>query len=298
LQKGRRHGYDHPGFHSSTFRSGAEKSSAVKLAFGAEAAYTSMMQADHITDWIFDLDNTLYPRHCDLFGQIDIRMTAYVARITGLEPDEARLLQKQLYRDHGTTLAGLMTRYRIDPHHYLADVHDIDYSTIEPAPALGTAIAALPGRKHIFTNGDFGHAERTLAALGFGHVFDKTFDIVAAGFEPKPRKEAYRRFIEAHCVVPACAIMFEDIARNLEIPKTLGMKTVLVIPCGGKTHSAEAWELEGRGDAHVDHVTDDLAEFVKALRNENALAMDEPQHPRATTTIRRTRASESESWNQ
>ncbi|MGZ8400393.1 MAG: pyrimidine 5'-nucleotidase, partial [Methyloceanibacter sp.] len=26
---------------------------------------------DHVEAWVFDLDNTLYPADCNLFGQID-----------------------------------------------------------------------------------------------------------------------------------------------------------------------------------------------------------------------------------
>ena len=216
----------------------------------------------HVTDWVFDLDNTLYPRHYDLFSQIDRRMTGYVSRLTGLERDEARALQKRLYREHGTTLAGLMEEYAIDPHAYLADVHDIDYSAIPPHPELGEAIASLPGRKHIFTNGDMRHAMNTLEALGFPRHFDAMFDIVAAGFEPKPRQIAYERFVTAHGVDPFRAAMFEDMPRNLEVPKALGMVTVLIVPQAEKEHGAEAWELAGHDDPHIDHVADDLAHFL------------------------------------
>ena len=156
-----------------------------------------------ITEWVFDLDNTLYPRHTDLFKQIDWKMTDYVARLTGLDTEDARKLQKQLYRDHGTTLNGLMMEYSIDPHDYLAYVHDIDYGEVEANPALGELIASLPGRKHIFTNGDVRHAENTLRAIGIEPVFDSLFDIVAADFEPKPARGPYEKFLKAH--VAACA---------------------------------------------------------------------------------------------
>ena len=219
----------------------------------------------HVTDWVFDLDNTLYPRHCDLFGQMDVRMTNYVARLTGKSPADARILQKQLYQSHGTTLAGLMAEFHVDPHHYLADVHDIDYSVVETHPELGETIAALPGRKHIFTNGDIAHAEKTLGALGFGPVFDAMFDIVAAGFEPKPKRVTYERFLQSHAVEPTLSVMFEDMARNLEIPKLLGMATVLIRPMSGKAYAAEAWELEGHDHPHIDHVTEDLIGFLSAL---------------------------------
>ncbi|MCB1458627.1 MAG: pyrimidine 5'-nucleotidase [Nitratireductor sp.] len=220
----------------------------------------------HVTDWVFDLDNTLYPRHCDLFSQIDWRMTAYVAELTGLERDEARQLQKRLYREHGTTLNGLMREFAIDPLHYLADVHDIDYSRIEHNPALGEAIARLPGRKHIFTNGDVRHAENTLAALGIPVAwFDSLFDIVASDFNPKPMREPYDAFLKAHAIRPESAAMFEDMPRNLTVPKQLGMVTVLIVPMAGKEHAAEAWELEGESDPHIDHVTDDIHAFLTEI---------------------------------
>jgi putative hydrolase of the HAD superfamily len=219
----------------------------------------------HVSEWVFDLDNTLYPRHYDLFSQIDWRMTGYVSRLTGLDTDAARTMQKRLYREHGTTLAGLMAEYRIDPHAYLADVHDIDYSAIPPNPELGEAIADLPGRKHIFTNGDMRHALNTLEALGFPRHFDAMFDIVAAGFEPKPRPVAYERFLAAHVVDPRKAAMFEDMPRNLEVPKALGMVTVLIVPEAAKPHSAEAWELAGQDDPHIDHVADDIARFISRI---------------------------------
>ena len=219
-----------------------------------------------IVDWVFDLDNTLYPRHCDLFGQIDVRMTAYVSRLTGLAHDEARIFQKQLYRDHGTTLNGLMIQYEIDPHHYLADVHDIDYSVLEPDPGLGEAIAALPGRKHVFTNGDVPHARKALAAIGIPEsMFFSIFDIVAADFAPKPERKAFELFVKAHGIEPHKAVMFEDMPRNLETAKAMGMTTVLVTPKSGREHKAEHWEIAGHDDPHVDHLTDDLGGFLKGI---------------------------------
>ena len=226
----------------------------------------------HAKEWIFDLDNTLYPREAALFVQIDKRITGYVAKLTGLAPDEARILQKKFYREHGTTLARLMAEHGIDPLHYLTDVHDIDYSVLKPHPELGEVIAALPGRKHIFTNGDTRHAERTLAALGIEPHFDATFDIVAAGYEPKPRSIAFARFIDTHRLDPREAVMFEDMARNLEQAKKHGMATVLVIPLRGTDHGAEDWEFEGHDGDHIDHVTDNLEAFLRRLPHSNGVA--------------------------
>jgi putative hydrolase of the HAD superfamily len=219
----------------------------------------------HVRDWVFDLDNTLYPQSANLFAQIDVRMTAYVAELLALEPDEARLLQKELYREYGTTMAGLMARHRVDPDDFLAKVHDIDYGPVEPNPALGAAIRALPGRKFIFTNGDRPHAERTAARLGILDGFDDIFDIVAAGLTPKPQRAPYDKFVALHAIVGANAAMFEDLAKNLLVPKALGMLTVLVVPENFERTFSEVWERDAAQTDQVDYVTDDLAGFLEAV---------------------------------
>lgn len=215
-----------------------------------------------VNEWVFDLDNTLYPRHCDLFAQIDWKMTDYVAELLNLPKDEARKLQKDLYREYGTTLNGLMERFQIDPQHFLDSVHDIDYSPVDPNPALGQLIAALPGRKHIFTNGDVPHARRTTDRLGITQHFDKVFDIVASDMVPKPDEAPYKKFMLDHDVMPQNAVMFEDMPRNLDVPKTMGMCTVLVVPAQGSEHSAEGWEHEVSNGSIIDFATDHLDGFL------------------------------------
>jgi putative hydrolase of the HAD superfamily len=215
--------------------------------------------------WVFDLDNTLYPASSDLFSQIDVRISDYVARVLDMPRDQARIKQKEFYRDYGTTLRGLMLEYDIEPDAFLEYVHDIDYSPIEPNPELGRMIAELPGKKFIFTNGDKPHAERTAERLGISDQFDDIFDIVAAGLLPKPNLEAYNLFMKQTGVAPARAAMFEDLARNLVVPHKLGMRSVLLVPDGTRAVFREEWELEGANAPHVDFVTDDLAGFLKAL---------------------------------
>jgi putative hydrolase of the HAD superfamily len=219
----------------------------------------------HVTDWVFDLDNTLYPHHSNLFSQIDVRITAYIEELLTLPRDEARRLQKQLYLEYGTTLNGLMELHGIDSDDFLRKVHDIDYSWLEPNERLGRAIRALPGRKFIFTNGDRGHAERTARQLGILDDFDDIFDIVAAGLTPKPARKTYDRFLALHSVVGEHAVMFEDLARNLTVPKALGMKTVLIVPRNFEPTFAEIWERDLARDDEVDFVTDDIAGFLETI---------------------------------
>lgn len=218
-----------------------------------------------IDTWVFDLDNTLYPADHDLWPQIDARMKSYIAQHLDMTPDDAFKLQKDYYRRYGTSLWGLMIEHRIDPATFLAHVHDIDLSGLAPEPELGAAIDALPGRKLVYTNGSERHAHNVLERLGIDDRFSAIHDIVAAEFHPKPTAEAYQRFLAAHGVAPGRAAMFEDLARNLEVPHQLGMATVLVVTPGHSGAGRETWEMEGREAAHVDQVTDDLVGFLRQL---------------------------------
>ena len=219
----------------------------------------------HVRDWVFDLDNTLYPHHVDLFAQIDRNMTAYVSALLGLAREDARALQKRYYLDHGTTLKGLMIHHGIDPLDFLEKAHAIDYAVLSPDPDLGNAIRALPGRKFIFTNGSVKHAEMAARALGILDHFDDVFDIVAAEYVPKPAGATYDKFMALHRVETSHAVMFEDLPRNLLVPKALGMKTVLLTPRDAGHEFADAWEKRTDADIHIDYSTSDLTAFLKAL---------------------------------
>jgi putative hydrolase of the HAD superfamily len=217
-----------------------------------------------IRDWVFDLDNTLYPHHVNLFSQIDRNMTAFVAQMLQMEPEEARRLQKRYYHEHGTTLRGLMVHHEVDPNAFLEQAHAIDYSALLPHPELGDAIKALPGRKFIFTNGTVAHAQAAARALGILDHFDDIFDIVAAGYLPKPAGETYDKFASLNRIDTRQAVMFEDLPRNLEVPRALGMKTVLLVPRNLGDFVIERWEQAEEADPNVDYMTDDLTSFLRS----------------------------------
>ncbi len=218
-----------------------------------------------IETWVFDLDNTLYPHHLNLWQQVDVRIRDYIVDFLHVSHDEAFRLQKDYYRRYGTTMRGLMEEHGLDPDGFLDVVHRIDHSPLTPNPALGAAIAALPGRKLILTNGTRAHAEAVMSRLEIAEHFEGVFDIRAAAFEPKPKPQVYARFLDRHHVDPQRAAIFEDLARNLEVPHALGMITVLVVPQDAGVVLREDWELAGRDEPHVDHVTDDLAGFLRNL---------------------------------
>jgi putative hydrolase of the HAD superfamily len=220
---------------------------------------------DHIETWVFDLDNTLYPHHVNLWQQVDERIRDYIANFLAITHEEAFLLQKDYYKRYGTSMRGLMTVHGMKPDDFLDFVHQIDHSPLEPNVALGNAIERLPGRKLILTNGTRRHADAVLARLDLHRHFEDVFDIIAAELEPKPSAQTYDRFLQAHHVDAGKAAMFEDLARNLAVPHALGMTTVLVVPENTREVFREQWELEGRDAPHVDHVTDNLVGFLQSI---------------------------------
>ena len=218
-----------------------------------------------VATWVFDLDNTLYPHHLNLWQQVDVRIRDYIVGLLKVTHDEAFRMQKDYYKRYGTTLRGLMKEHGLEPDEFLDIVHQIDYSPLTPNPALGASIEELPGRKLILTNGTRNHADEVLRRLGIDKHFEDIFDIKSAELEPKPNTAVYERFLARHRVDPLKAVLFEDLARNLEVPHALGMTTVLVVPQGARVVLREDWELTGRDAPHVDHVTDDLAAFLREI---------------------------------
>ena len=208
--------------------------------------------------WIFDLDNTLYPAACTLFAEVDVRIGSYIARLLGLSAEAARAVQKRYFREYGTSLRGLMMHHHVDPLDYLEYVHDIDITRVLPSPDLARALTRLPGRKLVFTNGSLAHAERVMNRLGVADQFEAVFDIVEAGYLPKPEPAVYASLIGRHGIDPRRAVMVEDIARNLVPAAALGMTTAWV---RGDSH----WGNEGADGDHVHHVIDDLVDWLSCI---------------------------------
>ena len=182
----------------------------------------------HIETWVFDLDNTLYPHHVNLWQQVDVRIRDFVAQYLNVPKDEAFKIQKDYYRRYGTTMRGMMTEHGLNADDFLAYVHDIEMDVLEQDAPLAAALAKLPGRKLVFTNGDKPYALKVLDRLGLGSHFEAVHDITAMGLVPKPQPSAYAGLCAAFDIDPTRAIFFEDMARNLVPAKAIGMTTVWV----------------------------------------------------------------------
>ncbi len=208
--------------------------------------------------WIFDLDNTLYPAHCQLFTQIEKNMTRFVMEFLKLDHREAYGIQKKYFKNHGTTMNGLMLHHDMDPHHYLNFVHQIDLSGVPKNPVLNDVLNELPGKKMIFTNGSTDHARRVTEHLGIHKHFDDCFDIVDSRFIPKPEPAVYLSMIERFGICPHKAIMVEDMAKNLLPAAELGMTTVWI-------RTDNDWAVEDFNSRFIHHTIDDLTVWLSQL---------------------------------
>jgi putative hydrolase of the HAD superfamily len=213
---------------------------------------------DHIRDWVFDLDNCLYPASTGLFALIDERMTAYIGRLVGCGPEEAKRVQKTHFHAHGTTLAGLMKEHDVDPHHFLADVHDIALDRVRPDERLARLLPRLPGRRFVFTNGDAPYAERVLDAIGVRGHFDHLHDIHASELRPKPDPHGYALLCQQFSIHPACALLADDMAQNLGPAKQLGFTTVWV------DNGSERGN-HGYDEQLIDYRVSDLGEWLESI---------------------------------
>ncbi|MEM9145106.1 MAG: pyrimidine 5'-nucleotidase [Pseudomonadota bacterium] len=222
---------------------------------------TTSTPINGIETWIFDLDNTLYPPEAGLLSQIDTRMRTFIMRFLDIDADEADRLRAHYLERDGITLKGLMQHHGVEADSFLEETHAIDLSGVRCDPVLAAAIAALPGRKIIHTNGARQHAERVLAALGLEQSFEQIFAIEDKGFVPKPELPAYTHVIREAAIDPVSAAMIEDTVVNLVEPKRLGMATI--------------WLDHGQSGAphrHVDLRIRDLMAFLREAAQDTSAA--------------------------
>ena len=204
------------------------------------------MLKDKINTWIFDLDNTLYSADSGIFQQVHTLMGEYVSKNLNIDIKEAKELQKKYYKQHGTTLRGLMDNHSIDPDHFLSEVHNLDYSIVGPNEELNKELEKLEGRKIIYTNANFQHAENVLKRLELSHMFEEIFDVKSANYIPKPEILPYQKIIKDFNINIASSAMFDDIAKNLVPAKKVGFVSIWI-------------------DAGYENFSDDIASSKKYL---------------------------------
>ena len=221
-----------------------------------------MAEFSGIDTWIFDLDNTLYRTSQAMLAQIDQLMGSFISDFLKVDREEAHRIQKGYFRSHGLTLRGLMVEHGLDPQEYIDHLSQLDLTDVTPNPQLAEVLDELDGRKIIYTNAFTGHTRDVMERIGITNHFDAIYDIGDADYVPKPAIESYRRLCTLHDVDPQRAAMVEDISRNLEPAAELGMTTVWV-------QTDTSWARDVTETDHIDHITDDLTEWLRGVTNTN-----------------------------
>ena len=213
---------------------------------------------EKINTWIFDLDNTLYSADSGIFQQVHKLMGEFISNNLNMNLEEAKKLQSKYYKQHGTTLRGLMDNHGVDPDHFLAEVHKLDYSIVGPNKMLNQELDKLKGRKIIYTNANKQHVTDVLEKIELSNYFDEIFDIKMANYVPKPELKAYEQIIDLFNINASTSAMFDDIAKNLVPAKKVNFTSVW-IDAGYENFSDD---IEA-SKQYLDYETRDLSLFIK-----------------------------------
>ena len=225
----------------------------------------------NVTNWVFDLDNTLYKAECGLFDKVHILMGRFIEEKLNLSSGEAQALRSKYYHQYGTTLRGLMIEHQINPDEYLNYVHQINYDVVTPDEKLRDTIKELDGKKFIFTNANYEHVEKVLEKLKMEDIFDGCFDISESGYLPKPHKEIYDSFQEKFNLDNTSTAMFEDLHVNLKQPFAMGWKTVWVTNnleynLNKDVNQQEDIQKIIKEKGYISDVTDNLENFLNSIK--------------------------------
>jgi len=219
-----------------------------------------LLLSKNVDTWVFDLDNTLYSADSGIFQQVSELMGKFVSKYLNINIKEAKKLQRKYYKKHGTTLRGMMDNHGVDPDTFLNEVHQLDYSIVVPNQKLNEELSKLNGKKIIYTNANQQHVNEVLVRLELTNVFDDIFDIKMADYIPKPELNPYKQFIDKFNINTSCAIMFDDIAKNLVPAKDLGFTSVW-INAGYENFSDDIASSRGS----LDYETKDLSSFLNGI---------------------------------
>ena len=213
---------------------------------------------EKINTWIFDLDNTLYSADSGIFQQVHKLMGEFISNNLNMDMPQAKKLQAKYYKQHGTTLRGLMDNHGIDPDYFLDEVHRLDYSIVSSNKILNQELNKLEGRKIIYTNANKKHAIDVLDRIDLTNFFDEIFDIKMANYIPKPELKPYKQIIDLFNINPDTSAMFDDIAKNLVPAKKVNFTSVWID--AGYENFSDDIEASKK---YLDFQTRDLSLFLK-----------------------------------
>ncbi|KAI5665990.1 hypothetical protein M9H77_15843 [Catharanthus roseus] len=200
---------------------------------------------------LFDVDDTLYPLSSGISKEVTKNITEYMITKLGIDQTKVPEMCVQLYKDYGTTMAGLRAiGYDFDYDDYHSFVHGrLPYEMLKPDPVLKSLLHSLPIRKVIFSNANEAHVAMVLSRLGLEDCFEDVIcfeslnpthnsreeendntvsELPKTPVVCKPFQEAFEKAFQMANINPEKTLFFDDSIRNLQTAKNIGVHTVWV----------------------------------------------------------------------
>lgn len=222
--------------------------------------------------WLVDLDNTLYDASWRVMGEINIRMTRYIAQFLGLSTEQASRLREHYWRRYGATLLGLVAHHGVNANEFLKATHPNEDLPLFVRPILGEArrLSRLKGERWLLTNAPRDYARHALEMIGLTRSFDRVVtieDMVVCGrLCPKPSNHLMRRLLCLSGRKACKVVLIDDHDENLKAAHRVGMGTARI--WASKTAKREAWAwgrpLSIRRPSYVKVQVNSLASLVRS----------------------------------
>ena len=186
-----------------------------------------------IKNFLFDLDNTIYPSSALINEGIDRRMIEAVSEFLSIDMETAAKMRSEKKKHYSSTLEWLMKERNLgDIGWYLRKVHpENEVEELCPVEGLKEFFASLKERAYgmaILTNGPAFHAQRVLDFYGISEFFSGIHGIEENHFHGKPYESAYRAALEKENFVLEETVFVDDYPKYVAGYMRLGGTAVLI----------------------------------------------------------------------
>lgn len=167
-------------------------------------------------------------------GEINIRMTRYIAEHLDLTIEAASRLREDYWHRYGATLLGLIAHHGVNAQAFLKATHPTrDLPTyVRPIRGEAKRLSALKGERWLLTNAPRDYALQVLDIIGLQHLFDRIITIddmwVCGRLCPKPSIHLMRRLLRLSHRKASKVVLIDDHDENLKSARRVGMGTARI----------------------------------------------------------------------
>ena len=208
-----------------------------------------------------DFDDTVFKHTKDFDAIVRSNVANLLSERYGIgSPSEMQDLIKDLRRKHGTEVLqcavakdGRISYGEFGRRVYTHGLNELkSIASSNADPELPGLLARLKMDKSILSNSPDFFIRIILKSQGLGEQFQKIIGSTSLSCDTKPSLSAYIHAIKVTGYTPENTLYVDDSPRALEVPKQMGMLTVLISP-------------EAKSDKNASVVVRDLKELLRML---------------------------------